>query len=76
MNTWPEDRSLDAAGASPSAQALPEVSGSVPLDEETVSAGRSTRLSAGARTGFVLGWAIAVAALVAVLLLCRSQGQR
>ena len=70
MSTWPEDRSLDAAGASPSAQALPEGSGSVPLDGETVSAGRSTRLSAGARTGLVLGWAIAIAALVAVLLLC------
>ena len=75
MSTWPEDRSLDATGASPSAQALPEGSGSVPLDGETVSAGRSTRLSAGARTGLVLGWAIAIAALVAVLLLWRSQSQ-
>ena len=75
MSTWHEDRSLDAAGASPSAQALPEGSGSVPLDGETVSAGRSTRLSAGARTGLVLGWAIAIAALVAVLLLWRSQSQ-
>ena len=75
MSTWPEDRSLDATGASPSAQALPEGSGSAPLDGETVSAGRSTRLSAGARTGLVLGWAIAIAALVAVLLLWRSQSQ-
>ena len=75
MSTWPEDRSLDATGASPSAQALPEGSGSAPLDGETVSAGRSTRLSAGARIGLVLGWAIAVAALVAVLLLWRSQNQ-
>lgn len=75
MSTWPEDRSLDATGASPSAQALPEGSGSAPLDGETVSAGRSTRLSAGARIGLVLGWAIAVAALVAALLLWRSQNQ-